>query len=283
MYVQGSLTLSDSTFTSNSAVADGGGIEVAGTLTLDQSTLHGNSAPTAAESLGRAHTPSTAEPSRTTRPGPRAAESTPTVPGPSPVPSSAATSLRPAARSTADTNGTLTVNGAACSPATATDGDAIANVGSLTLADLTFTSNSATAAGGGIDNQSGGTLFGQQLDLDDQCGHRHRRRHRQLGPAHAHGNITGNQAGSGGGIDNESGGGVMVTNSSFTNNAATANGGGIDNSSSVAIGGSTFTGNHAGSGGGIDDESGGTLMVTSTGFTTIAAIANGGGIENAAR
>jgi hypothetical protein len=121
--------------------------------------------------------------------------------------------------------------------------------------------------GGGITNDSGGTL------------------------SVTGSTFTGNTALDGGAIDNADPAGtstLTVTGSTFTGNTATSSGGAIDNgdvgsTGAATVTGSTFTGNTASRGGAIDnaDDSGsGTLSVTSSTLTGNTAGDNGGAIDN---
>ncbi|MBV5310365.1 choice-of-anchor Q domain-containing protein, partial [Chromatium okenii] len=110
-----------------------------------------------------------------------------------------------------------------------TNGGGIYNgTGTLTLNNLTLTGNAATGAGGGGLNQnSGGTA------IISNC------------------LFTGNSASDGAGIRSQ--GGITLTNTTFTNNTATGNGGGFWAEPGVltTLTNATFSGNSAASGGGI--------------------------------
>jgi hypothetical protein len=73
--------------------------------------------------------------------------------------------------------------------------------------------------------------------------------------------FSGNAAGNGGGgLANESGGTATVRDSSFTDNSATLQGGGLENFGTATVSDGRFTRNTAGSGnGGLNNETGGLL------------------------
>jgi hypothetical protein len=95
----------------------------------------------------------------------------------------------------------------------------------------------------------------------------------------------------GGGMYNDYATSPTITNSTFTNNNATSNGGGMynDNESSAAITNSTFTNNNAkgvvgggiyGDGGGMYNEFESSPTITNSTFTNNNATSNGGGMYN---
>ena len=128
-----------------------------------------------------------------------------------------------------DNLGTLTVSNSVFSSNTASDGGGLFNSGTLMVTDSTFTNNSATydgGGGGGIWNQ--GTATVNNSTFTD--------------------NIAPN--GSGGGIAGV--GTLTVNDSNFTNNTAAVEGGGICDTAIVTVTDSTFTNNTAAvCGGGI--------------------------------
>jgi CSLREA domain-containing protein len=173
------------------------------------------------------------------------------------------------------------------------DGGGIFNQsgGTLTVTNSTFSGNSAGLYGGGIFNQSGGTLTvtnstfsGNSASAGGSDG----------GGIYNAGTLTvesstfsANSSDFGGGIFNQSGGTLTVTNSTFSGNQTFAGfGGGIFNQSggTLTVTNSTFSGNSAGSyGGGIFNQSGGTLTVTNSTFSGNSASSvgsDGGGIFN---
>ncbi len=126
-------------------------------------------------------------------------------------------------------------------------GGGVANFGTLTVTNSTFSGNHADGAGGigggGIHNLSG-TVTVTNSTLS--------------------GNTANGAAGSGGGIRNFSGT-LTVTNSTLSYNAANGSsgvGGGIDNGGTVTVTNSTFFSNTSSGGGGIFN--GGTLTAVNT-------------------
>jgi hypothetical protein len=102
------------------------------------------------------------------------------------------------------TSGNVTIDDFNVINGAATTGGGIDNQGTITLSNDTFSGDTATAAGGGIDNEAGGsatlsndTLFSDSGGTD------------------------------GGGIDNQ--GTITLSNDTFSGDTATTGGGGIDN------------------------------------------------------
>ena len=136
--------------------------------------------------------------------------------------------------------------------------------GTLTVTNSTLSGNSALA-GGGIFNNTGGTLAVTNSTFSDNSAH----------------------DGTGGGIFNNTGGTLTVTNSTFSGNSAVAaDGGGIENySGTLTVTNSTFYNNSARFGGGIENNPGhgsnsATLTVTNSTFSGNSAGTSGGGIDN---
>ncbi len=154
-----------------------------------------------------------------------------------------------------DSNGgRVTVTACSFSGNSAHDGGGIDSDSVLAVTNCSFSGNSAGAGGGGIDN--GGTL------------------------TVTNSTFSGNSAGAGGGIYSDTGT-VTVVNSTFSDNSAAPYnpGGGIFNvSGMLTVTNSTFSGNSAGFGGGIDN--GGTLTVTNSTFSRNSGHDRGGGINN---
>jgi hypothetical protein len=88
--------------------------------------------------------------------------------------------------------------------------------------------------------------------------------------------IADGSAKDGGGILND--GTLRVTSCTLSGNASTGNGGAIDNAGTLAVTNSTLSGNSAAGGGGIVNE--GTLTVTNSTFSGNSASTLGGGIYN---
>ncbi|OAN47222.1 hypothetical protein A6A03_00300 [Chloroflexus islandicus] len=160
-------------------------------------------------------------------------------------------------------------------------GGGVANSGTLTVNNVTFSNNSASG-GGGIANFPGGTLmvtdsvfFGNSALGGGGISN---------GGILTISNSTFESNSStldfGGGIHNNAGGTLTITNSLFLSNSAVTTGGGISSSGTLTVTHSTFTNNNAGSsGGGII--SFGTLTVNHSVFVgNEAATANGGGISS---
>ena len=162
------------------------------------------------------------------------------------------------------------------------DGGGIANFGTLTVSNSSFTGNTA-GDGGGIYNDSGELTVTSGTFGDNS--------------AHSGGGIenggtatisnctfTGN-SGSGGGIENY--GTAIASNNAFTGNNANASGGGISNYSVMIVINSTFFGNSVQrGGGGIFNSDGGTMTVINSTLSGNSAgryiISGGGGILNSA-
>ena len=140
----------------------------------------------------------------------------------------------------------------------ATDGGGIYNEGTLTVDNSTFTNNSglvgdSSCGGGGIYN-GGLSAVGGVLIVTNS-------------------NFTNNTGDCGGGISNQ--GALTVTDSTFTDNPAVHGGGIYNRSSLVTVTSSTFTGNSSNDGGGIYNDLG-TLMATDNTFINNSAFGGGG-------
>ena len=153
-----------------------------------------------------------------------------------------------------DNLGTLTVSNSVFSSNTASDGGGLFNSGTLMVTDSTFTNNSATydgGGGGGIWNQ--GTATVNNSTFTD--------------------NIAPN--GSGGGIAGV--GTLTVNDSNFTNNTAAVEGGGICDTAIVTVTDSTFTNNTAAvCGGGIFGAGFFAVTVTDSTFVDNSSLFGGG-------
>jgi hypothetical protein len=152
---------------------------------------------------------------------------------------------------------TVTISGlTVTNGSVATDGGGIRNLGSLTLNNMTVTSNVTTQAGsigGGIMNQG-------VLSINNST-------------------ISSNTAIQNGGGIYHSGTSLTITNSTFSSNSATNSGGGIFSYFPLTINNSTFSDNDAANaGGGIMN--GGTLTVNNSTFSHNSASSAGGGIYN---
>ncbi len=231
----GTLTVSDSTFSGNSATS-GGGIDNNGTLTVSNSTLSGN---TASNSGGGSDNNGMLTMSSSTFSGNSAGSgggidnelgSTLTV-------SNSTFSGNTAGNSGGgiDNNAMLTVTDSTFSGNSAAYGGGVYNFGTLTVTASTFSGNAATQYGGGIDNNA--VSGSATLTVSNST-------------------FFGNSANSGGAIDNGLGSKLTVTDSTISGNSAGYAGG-----TSVA-GGGTLTLENATGGGGITN--GGTLTLANT-------------------
>jgi predicted outer membrane repeat protein len=247
----GTLTVSGCTISGNSATIGGGGIATfSGTLTVTGSTLSNNSAALGGAIFGYGWNNETG-----------AFSGTLTVSGCT------------LSGNTAASNGgaiwdyatqTLTVNNSTLCGNTAGSGGGLWAVTGLNISGCTFTSNTATSIGGGLDIEGGTvTVSGSTF--------------------------TANHAFSGGGIFDYLSFPSTVSGSTFACNTATRAGGGINNASGLlTVSGSTLSANSAGSGGGIYNN--GALVVSSstlsgnsaTGFTIgiFHIVGQGGAIAN---
>ena len=246
-YRGGTLTLTGSTISGNSAGQSGGGIDSYGTLTVTGSTISGNSA----EGSGGG---------------------------------------------VCNRSGTLTVTSSTISDNSgAWDGGGISNWGTLTVTGSILSGNSAFGLGGGIRNDgtltvTDSTISGNSVDYYG-------------GGIYSHGvltvtssTISGNSAEQGGGIYNYStltvtdstisgnsarfGGGILdegtltVTNSTISDNSAARDGGGIYSSRTLTVTNSTILGNSAEHGGGMYGS--GTWTVIGSTFSGNSAYVGGG-------
>jgi hypothetical protein len=174
--------------------------------------------------------------------------------------------------------GTLTVaNSSFASNSASVDGGGIENSGTLTVANSTFASNSATYGGGGIYNVDTLTVSNSTFE--------HSSANYGGGIANYPGKLAvfsstfaSNSAVSGGGIANLISGTMTVTNSTIDHNSA-VDGGGIANGGTLTVANSTFASNSAEEyGGGI--ENGGTLTAINDtiAYDTVASRGSGGGL-----
>jgi hypothetical protein len=223
------LTISHSTFTGNSAVNNGGGIvNLAGTtLTVSNTSFTGNSAPYGGGiyNVGTLMVNNTIFNANSATFG-------------GGVWGQGALSI---------SNSTFTANSASQGSGVYTGG------GTLVVSNSTFATNSASESGGGILNNSTLTLSNSTFDA--------------------------NAAPFGGGIDN--GGTLTLSNSTFTSNSASNYGGGISNGGTLTVTDSTFTANSAVAGGAIANPVGNsTVTVGNSTFASNSAAYFGGAIYN---
>ena len=133
-------------------------------------------------------------------------------------------------------------------------GGGIYNSGTLTVANSTFSDDSAGGYGGGIDNDGALTVANTTFSNDSA------------------------DAG-GGGILNEDA--LTVVNSTFSDDVAAPDGGGIFNIGTLTVANSTFSDDSAGTaGGGIYDEGGGTRTVANSTLSGNSASVGGGIYED---
>ncbi|BCW92568.1 MAG: hypothetical protein KatS3mg007_0462 [Thermoanaerobaculum sp.] len=152
-----------------------------------------------------------------------------------------------------DAGGDLTLRNLTMANGNAPIGAGIANVGTLTVTNSTFSGNSASSEGGGIWNAGA-------LNVTNST-------------------FSGNSAANaGGGIVN--GGTLNVTNSTFSGNSATNLGGGIANAGTLTVAASNFYTNTAGINGGALFNDGGTLNLSNSIVLNNSAANSGGGIYN---
>ena len=276
----GSLRLENVTVTEGSASGDGGGILVAteGTLTLTNSTISGNSADKGGGILNYGTTTIT----DSTISGNTATDKGGGIDnyGAATITNSiisgnygngifnlgtASIADSTISENSADSgggifnNGTATITDSTISGNTAdSNGGGIFTEGTATITNSTINGNTATYEGGGIDNEGTAIITNSS--------------------------INGNSAGdNGGGIFNEDT--ATITSSTISGNSANSNGGGIFNEDTATITNSTISGNSANSnGGGIDNE--GTVSITNSTITNNTTdqdadgSGDGGGIFN---
>jgi parallel beta-helix repeat protein len=243
----GTVTLTDSTLSGNTAYFSGGGIknDNGGMMTLTNSTINDNSATTVdgggIDNLGMAQLASS------------------TVSGNSAGHDGGGIDNW--------TDSTVELTNSIISGNTAgNDGGGIFNNGGVvTLTDSTISSNTTYTSGGGIKNDIGGIV--------------------ELTNSTVSGNTAITQ--DGGGIDNFRDGTVKLTNSTVSGNTADRDGGGIDNwgegngewgHSTVELTNSTVSGNTANYGGGIANQ--GTVQLIHCTISRNTAYTDGGGIHN---
>ncbi len=241
----GTLTVSDSTITSNTAtLLGGGGIANTGSVTITDSTITSNSA-TLVGGGGISNTSSVTLTDTT-------------VSGNS----------APSGGGIYSLSGTVTITGGSFSTNSSTGvagsgGGINSSSGTVTVTGVTFSTNTTKVNGGGIYNLSGSlTVTGSTFSDNTATG----------------------LAGNGGGIASGVSATLTVSTSTFTDNSATLDGGGIRTDGLATVSDSTFDGNEAtdglGSGGGIYNL-GYSLTVTGSTFSNNSAGLSGGGISNA--
>ncbi len=151
-----------------------------------------------------------------------------------------------------DNSGTLSLANLAISGNSANSGGGIANepTGNLSIAFTSFANNSATTFGGGIFNMN-------TLSLTSDS-------------------FTGNSALIGAGVENSAGANLTITESTLSSNSASLSGGGLDNTGTLTLSNSTLMNNTAGTGGGFNQESSGAATLTDATITLNTATSGGG-------
>ncbi|MGI8688107.1 MAG: beta strand repeat-containing protein, partial [Thermomicrobiales bacterium] len=261
----GTLTVTSSTFSANSAPS-GGGIANFGTLTVTNGDFSGNSAPNGvgggiANEIG-----------------------TLTV-----TDSFFSTNSASIGGGIYNNGGTLMVARSQFSANATSGGGGITNdnSGNVTVTNGVFSGNSAgSGVGGGIDNRNGGTLTVTSSIFSGNSAFRGGGIYTTGTLAVMNSTLSGNMAtgaggaNTGGGIEEE-GGAITVTNSIFANNSATGSGGGgggIEQAEgTLTLTNVTFSGNTSDGGGGIEMSGTGALTVTNSTFSNNAGGTFGGG------
>ncbi|HEU4759484.1 MAG TPA: choice-of-anchor Q domain-containing protein [Dehalococcoidia bacterium] len=280
----GSLTLNSSTLSGNTASQQGGGIlnESNGTLTLNGSTVSNNSA---TSSGGGIVNGGTATLDSTTVSGN-------VVSGDGGGISNTSSGSLTLNSSTVSGNvagafgggiyagGSLIINSSTISYNSATSsGGGIYNGGTTTLSSSTITGNGASNQGGGIDNA--GTLTLSSSTVSGSSAPYGGGMINKSGGSLTLNNsiLSGNTAShQGGGILNEGGAGLNVNSSTVSNNSATSTaGGGIVNGGTATLDSTTVSNNSAPYGGGIFND-GGTATLNSSTLSGNTAPSAGGGI-----
>ena len=272
LFDQGTLTLTGADIESNTAT-NGGGIDIHGTLTLIDSTLTGN---TAASDGGAVFSSG----SLTVTDGTITGNAASTNGGPAGlgggIYASANVNVTGTVFSDNNANGSGGLGGAIFSPKKTT----------LTVTDVTFESNTAVTAGGGIASEgtlvvSGSTFTGNQATGASSEGGAI---YNDLGTATVSGSTTfqQNSAAIGGAISsvNSTGQTLTITGALFTDNTATSFGGAIDSDGTLTLSGDSLTSNNAenGGGGAIFDQ--GSLTVNDGTVISNNIAPLGGGIYN---
>ncbi len=232
---------------SGNIAGTGGGIAVGGTLTDTGSTITGNSAATAGGGIA--------------------------------VQNGGVATL---------TGSTVSSNTAGSAGSTA-PGGGIDNAGTLTIGALvtmsgsgwaTITGNSATGAGGGIANESGGTLTVTYASVTNNSAQTSGGGLDNSGGATiAVVNVSNNSAAtSGGGLGNELGGTLTLNASTLSYNSATS-GGGLANTGTAKVTNATMAKNQAGTGGGVYDTGLLTVDNATIAYNTVVGGGTAGGLD----
>ncbi len=166
------------------------------------------------------------------------------------------------------------------------DGGGVNNTGRLSVVSGTLLEDNVATAGGGVDDEVGGTA---SISLSSFDGNSTLTSIGLGGAIDNSGRLTfnnstvaGNAAGFGGGLENGAGATATVSSVGFSFDTAGFDGGGINNSGTLTVNkGSSFSGDSAGSGGGLANEAGGKVTISGARLTSNSAGDNGGGIDNA--
>ncbi|MBN1912016.1 MAG: hypothetical protein JW818_20000, partial [Pirellulales bacterium] len=257
----GSLAITNSVLSDNSAEDLGGGIYSSGTLTASHCTFSGNSAVGLyGNGGGICNDSGTMTVACTTL---------------------SANSASNGAGGILNDSGTLILTESTLSDNSASYGGGIYNIsGTLTVADSTLSGNSTSyGGGGGIRNSSGtltvtnSTLSGNST-VDDGGGI-----HNKSGTVTVTNSTFSSNSASdyGGGIANTSGT-LTVAGCTFSENSADDSGGGIFNAGTLTVGDSVFSGNLSSeSGGGVYNSDTGIMSLTDSTFSGNSVSKHGGG------
>jgi len=187
------------------------------------------------------------------------------------------------------TNVTVTANSApgnGIGNAAVGSGGGIANAGVMTVTDCDITNNSVGSSGGGIYNVGVMVLDNSTIANNSATASGGGIYNSVTGALTItdHSTITKNNVSlyNGGGIDN-AGGTMTIDHSTIANNIGAQYGAGISNVGTLTVTNSTITNNtNCLSGGGIDNESGGKMTVTYSTITSNSAVGikSGGGVYN---
>ena len=147
------------------------------------------------------------------------------------------------------------------------------------LANCTFSTNSATAAGGGIHNQNSSSpeLTDCTFTGNSSANNGGAIYNDGSSPTLTNCTFSANSAATGGGVYNQSSSSPVLTDCAFTGNSATAAGGAIYNDDSApTLTNCTFSGNSATDGGGIYNAAGSSPALTGCTFSGNSADSAGG-------
>ena len=180
-------------------------------------------------------------------------------------------------------------------------GGAIANTGELSIANSSFSHNSAEYVGGAIYNdgelsisdssfsdnladEDGGAIYSLgELSISDST-FSHNLADEDGGAIYNDGELSISDSSFSDNLADEDGGAIYndgelsISDSAFSNNSADSLGGAIDNSEELSISDSTFKGNSAWDGGAIDNK--GKLSISDSTFSNNSAEYDGGAIRN---